>query len=295
MTARQITVLFTAYREAATIGRALEALLPQLAPWDAEILVICPDDETAQVAAKFLNVRVLRDPGRGKPAALNLGLAEAQGDLIIMTDGDVYVEVDAIGRLLEPFADPNVGAVSGRPVSTSSRQTMLGYWSRLLTDAGAHTERLMRDDAGDFLVCSGYLYAIRAGLIEHIPEDALAEDAVISHRIGEQGYRIRYAPGARVYVKYPTTYTDWLAQRIRSAGGYVQDYVARSPLHMRSFGYEIMAGTFRALGYARTLRELLWTLILMLARLHLWLLIFWRVRVRRTPLTQLWKRVETTK
>ena len=51
--------------------------------------------------------------------------------------------------------------------------------------------------------------AARRALILPIPEDALAEDAVISHRIAEQGYTIRYAPAAEVYVKYPTTYADW--------------------------------------------------------------------------------------
>ena len=44
-----------------------------------------------------------------------------------------------------------------------------------------------------------------------------------------------------------------------------------------------------------TLRELVWTLLLFAARLHLWLLVFWNVRVRRRPLKALWQRVETTK
>ncbi len=288
-----ISILITAHHEAATIGQALEALLPQSG--GAEILVVCPDDETAQAAGAYPGVTVLRDPGRGKPTALNLGLAHAAGQLVVMTDGDVLVGPGALSALLAPLADPAVGAVSGRPVSTSPRSTMLGYWSHLLTDAGAHAERLKRDAAGQFFVCSGYLYAIRAGLIDHVPEDALAEDAVVSHLIGQQGRRIRYAPEAQVLVKYPTTYRDWLKQRVRSAGGYAQPIIARSPLRMRSFWHEIVAGTGRALRYPRTLREFFWTLVLFAARLHLWLLIFWRVQVLRQPLSKLWQRVESTK
>ncbi|HLV43396.1 MAG TPA: glycosyltransferase [Aggregatilineales bacterium] len=293
MTAPRVTVLITAYREAATIGRALEALLPQAA--GAEVVVICPDDETAQAALAYPGVEVLHDPGAGKPAALNLGLARARGEIVAMTDGDVYVGEGALGALLAPFADPQTGAVSGRPVSTSPRDTMLGYWSHLLTDAGAHAERIKRDAAGQFFVASGYLYAVRAALVEHIPEDALAEDAVVSHIVGEQGFRVRYAPDARVYVKYPSTYRDWLKQKVRSAGGYAQPVIARSPLRMRSFRHEAVAGTTRALGYARSPREFAWTLALFAARVHLWLRIFWQVRVRRRPLLELWQRVETTK
>ena len=184
--------------------------------------------------------------------------------------------------LMAPFDDPQVGAVSARPISSSPRDSILGYWSHLLTDIGAHVERLKRQQSGRFFVCSGYLYAIRAGLIVEVPEDALAEDAVISHRIGEQGYRIAYASDAHVYVKYPDSYADWLKQRVRSAGGYVQPYVADSPLQMRSFRHEL-AASGRALTYPRNLREFFWTLLLYAARLHLWTLIAWRVRVQKRP------------
>lgn len=300
MSSNGVSVLLTAYREAATVGAALEALLSQVDTPEAraavnEIIVVCPDDETASVATSYPGVTVLRDPGKGKPAALNLGLKAASGQIIVLTDGDVVVDKRSLKALLAPFGDPQTGAVSGRPISISPRETMLGYWSHLLTEAGAHTERLERDEAGQFLVCSGYLYAIRAGLIDRIPEEALAEDAVVSHLIVQQGYRTRYAPEARVFVKYPTTYQDWLKQKVRSAGGYAQPIIARSPLRMRSFWYEAVNGTWRALQYARDQRELVWTLVLMAARLHLWLLIFWRIRVQRQPLATLWKRVETTK
>jgi biofilm PGA synthesis N-glycosyltransferase PgaC len=295
MTAPTLTLLITAYREAETIRRALEAILPQVEGLAAEVIAICPDEETAEAASLYPGVEVLRDAGRGKPAALNAGFERASGEIVVMTDGDVYIGPGALAALLNPLDDPQTGAVSGRPRSISPRNTILGYWSHLLTDAGAHAERLQRDAAGQFFVCSGYLYAVRAGLVAHIPEEALAEDAVVSHLIGEQGYRTRYAPEAEVFVRYPSTYRDWLAQKVRSAGGYAQPMIAGSPLRMRSFWHEALNGPLRALRYPRNLRELLWTLALFGARLHLWLLIFWRVRVRRLPLSALWQRVESTK
>lgn len=290
-----VTILITAANEAATIGRALEPLIQQSQGMDRQLLVICPDEATAAAARAYSGVQVIKDPGNGKPAALMLGLKAAGRGLVVMTDGDVYIGEGALAALLAPFDDPQTGAVSGRPISLEPRTTALGYWSHLLTDAGAHVERLQRERTGRFFVCSGYLYAIRRGLIQRIPEDALAEDAVISHKIGERGLRIRYAPEAVVYVRYPTTYADWLRQKVRSAGGYAQPWIARSPLKMRSFQHEALAGFSRALMYADNLRELGWTLLLFGARLHLWLLIFWQVRVRKVPLTELWQRVETTK
>ena len=292
-----LSVLITAFREAATIGQAIEAFLPQLPP-DGEILVVCPDPETTAVvddyATRYPAVRHVADPQRGKPAALNVGLNAAQGEIVVLSDGDVTVAEDALALLVVPFADPQVGAVSGHPLSLSPRDTMLGYWSHLLTE-GIHQIRLARDQAGQFLVCSGYLFACRRALIGRLPEDALAEDAVISHRVASQGYRVGYAPQAHVFVKYPTTYRDWLRQKVRSTGGYAQDYVRKAPVRMRSAWLEMLNGTRLALRYPRNPREFLWTLLLFAARLHMWLLVFIKVRLLHRPLAALWQRVETTK
>ncbi len=294
----QVSVIITAFREAESVGEAIEVFLGQL-PDEAELLVVSPDPETTAVAdefaARYPAVRHVADPQRGKPTAVNAGLRAAEGDIVVLSDGDVLVAEDALKPLLAPFDQSDVGAVSGHPVSTSPRDTLLGYWSHLLTEAGAHRVRLKRDREDRFLLCSGYLFAFRRELIDEVPEDALAEDAVISHRIAQQGYRIRYAPEARVFVKYPTTYSDWLRQKVRSAGGYAQDYVRTSPVRMRSAWHEALTGALPALRYARNVREFLWTLLLFAARLHLWLLVLINVRLLRRPLRKLWRRVETTK
>lgn len=293
-----VTVLITAFREAATVGGAIEAFLAQL-PDKAEIVVVSPDPETIAVideyATRYPAVRHVADPQRGKPTAFDAGLRAARGEIVVLSDGDVFVADDALEPLLAPFEDPDVGAVSGHPISLSPRDTVLGYWSHLLTEAGAHRARLRRDCAGKFLLCSGYLFAFRRKLIDEVPGDALAEDAVVSHLIAQQGYQIRYAPEAHVFVKYPTTYSDWLRQKVRSAGGYAQDYVRKSPVRMRSPWREALTGTLPALRYARNPREFFWTLLLFAARLHLWLLVLIKVRLLHRPLRKLWQRVETTK
>ena len=292
-----LSILIAALREPATVGRAIEAFLARL-PASAEILVICPDPETTAVvgdyAARYPAVRHVADPQQGKPTALNVGLEAAQGEITVLSDADVVAAEDALALLLAPFEDPRVGAVSGHPLSVSPRDTLLGYWSHLLTE-GIHRMRLARDRDGQFLACSGYLFAFRRALVEHVPEDALAEDAVISHLIAERGYRIRYAPQAHVFVKYPATYHDWLRQKVRTSGGHAQDYVRKSPLRTRSAWLEMLAGTRLALRYPRNPREFLWTLLLFAARLHMWLLAFVNVRLLRRPLQALWQRVETTK
>ncbi len=292
-----ISIVITTYREEQTILRAVRAFLGQDLTQEWELLVVCPDDETAAIIAPLVasnaRVRCLRDEGKGKPAALNVALQAACGDLVILSDGDVYVAPGAVCALVAAFDDPRVGIVSGRPVSISPRNTMLGYWSHLLVDA-AHRQRSSRAAQGAFFECSGYLYAFRRGLAGPIPEDSLAEDGLISHQVWQQGFRTAYAPAAEVYVKYPDSYRDWLIQKIRSVGGYAQGYLPSSR-GMRSFRAEATHGAWQALSFARSPKELLWTLMLFAARIHLWLRVTWDVRWRKKPFASLWRRVGSTK
>ena len=94
-----ISVIITTYKEPGTIARAIEAVAEQKLP-DSEIIVVAPDMETLKEASKlrvkYKNLRLVQDAGKGKPAALNLAVSKAKGDILVLTDGDVYA-----GKLLK--------------------------------------------------------------------------------------------------------------------------------------------------------------------------------------------------
>lgn len=292
-----ISIVITAYKEASTVGKAIEAITKQKTK-NYELIVSAPDDETLDVARSYAKknkkIKLLKDKGKGKPAALNLVFKKAKGEILILTDGDVYVSSNSISSILEKFKDKNVGIVSGRPVSLNDKKTMLGFWSHLLSDT-AHRLRKERTEQGNMIVCSGYLYAFRKNLIKSIPEEALSEDAVISHLISDKGYKTEYAESALVYIKYPLTFKDWIKQKKRSTGGYNQlAYMVKGKERMRSFTKE-SSGIFKVLSYPKTLKGFFYTLILILARIYLWLLIFVDINLRKKNLKKIWVRVESTK
>ena len=290
-----ISIIITAYKELNTIGRAVESFANQNIKEKYEIVVVAPDNDTINVAKKYKNVKIIRDNNKGKPAALNLAFSKCKkSNILILSDGDVYVSDNSIDELMNCFKDVNVGAVSSRPISLNSKDNKYGYWSHLLTDIGAHETRLSLVKKNRFIVCSGYLMAIR-NVIDLIPEDALSDDAVISNLIYGKGYKIAYAPEAKVFVKYPDNFKDWIKQKRRSAGGYLQiKKFAYRKDGMRSFTKEGM-GIFRAFRYPKTFREYLWTIELIFARLYLWLLIFVDLRIRNKKFNEVWTRVESTK
>ena len=154
----------------------------------------------------YKQVKYVEDPGKGKPIALNLAFKEAKGEILILTDGDVYVSKNSVNLLIEKFTN-KVGAVSGHPVSLENRNSFYGYVSHLLIDIGDKIRKKLIKKQ-EFIVCSGYLYAIKSNIIKEIPEDILSDDAYISRFIANRGYKIDYAEDAFVYVKYPNSLKD---------------------------------------------------------------------------------------
>lgn len=289
-----ISILITAYKEEKTIGKAIQAFKKQKLKQKYEIIVAAPDQPTLKQAKKH-RVKTLQDPCKGKPHALNLMLKKSKGNIVVLSDGDVYVSPNSLSKLISHFKNPKIGAVTARPVSLNDKNTFLGYASHLLTDQGAHLTRSLLVKQSKFIVCSGYYFAFKKNLIEKIPQDALSEDAVVSHFIWKKGYKIAYEPRARVYVKYPDNLEDWLKQKLRSAGGYnqIKNYV-KNPKRMRSFWQE-STHIWRALTYPKNTKEAWWTFRLIWLRLYLWIKIYWTINVKKKEFKKVWVRIESTK
>ncbi len=286
------SVIITTLKEPKTLPKAIQSVLRQNLKDDFEVLVVGPGRETENIARnfskKYTAVRYLKDKRQGKPAALNLAFKQAEGEILVLTDGDVLIGQNSLRHLLRPFKDLNVGAVSGRPVSVNSRETMFGYWSHFLT-AAAHQWRLK----DNYFPCSGYLYAFR-NIVRNIPEKTFAEDGIITSIIRGNNYQVVYAPEAEVYVKYPDNFRDWLKQKIRSTGGYVQKSET-NPKKTRTFRQEIKDGLILFFTYPKTVKEFFWTFLLYSARIYLWLMIFWNIKIKNKGFNDIWQRVESTK
>lgn len=290
-----ISIIVTAFKEEKTIGKCLESILSQNIKEKYEVIVACPDEETKNIALRYKGVKHFHDPGKGKSFALNLLFKKVKGDILIFTDGDVYLGENAIENILREFKDEKVGFVGGRVVSQNERNTMLGYWSHLLADIGAHRTRLKRSNRREFFECSGYLMAMRSKVIKEIPLD-VAEDSIMPYYFFKQGYKVKYAENACVYVKNPTEFQDWLKQRKRTAKAHTKlsVYEPNFP-KMKSFKNEIIEGFFPIWGYARTPKELFWTQVLCLARLYMWLSLKYEEKIKKKYYNDGWDRVQSTK
>ncbi len=207
-----VSIIVPCYNEQATIRLLLEAILRQTVPaCDLEVIIAdgLSTDRTRAEVASFqdahpdLSVRLVDNPRRIIPAALNCALDAAQGKYIIRLDAHSVPAEDYVQRCLESLAEVGAENVGGvweiRPQGN-------GMMERAIAVAAAHPFGV-----GD----AQYRYASQAGFVDTVPFGAFRrevfdrfgrfDESLLTNEDYEYNARLRQG-GGRV----------WLDPRIRS-------------------------------------------------------------------------------
>ncbi|MFD0597198.1 glycosyltransferase [Catellatospora coxensis] len=222
-----VSIIVPAYNEQDTIAATVRTLAASVYP-QLEIVVVddgSTDGTAAAVEALGMDsVRLVRVPNGGKALALNTGIALARHDLIVMVDADTIVEPDALARLVEPFADPTVGAVAGN-VKVGNRRRLLALFQHIEYVIGFNLDRRLYDALGCIPTIPGALGAFRRQALTDtggLSTDTLAEDTDLTMGILRAGWRVVYQQHARCHTEAPTTLRQLWQQRYRWSYGTMQ-------------------------------------------------------------------------
>jgi len=221
-----VSLLIPAYNEADVIDRKIDNSLALDYPADRLEIVVASDgskDETVQIAQQRADgdrIRVLAfAENRGKVPTLNASIPQLRGEIVIFSDAPAMLLPDSVRKLLENFADPQVGAASGLYKVVKADEVNIGtsedfYWkyetflkvqeSQLASTLGGH----------------GHLHAIRKELYPYPPPGTINDDYVIPVSVLSKGYRAVYEPSAIVYEEAHEM--TGFGRRIRIMAGNIQ-------------------------------------------------------------------------
>ncbi len=195
-----VTMVVAAWNEEAVIAEKIENALAQQYPPDRLDLIVVSDgstDRTDEIVEEYAQrtgrVKLLRTRGReGKSAALNLGTPAARGEIVVLTDANAILQPEAVARLVRPFADPRVGAVSGQLLYRQAEGLGEGegvYWR--YEQAVKRAESALHSLVG----ANGSIYAIRKELFRPVhPRDV--DDFRIPYQALLEGYAVVMEPEA---------------------------------------------------------------------------------------------------
>jgi biofilm PGA synthesis N-glycosyltransferase PgaC len=210
----------------------LEAKLQNLCTLDypadkLEILVVSDGstDKTQDILRPYAHDSrvqvVLNQLPQGKASGLNDAVELAQGEIVVFTDVRQKLEPAAVCRLMENFADPEVGCVSGElmlgdPRVGESGKGLSLYWriEKLV--------RVLEAASGSVVGATGALYAVRRELLTTVPQGTILDDVYLPMQVVRQGKRVVFDDRARAWDD-PNLGTDReFARKVRTLSGNYQ-------------------------------------------------------------------------
>jgi peptidoglycan-N-acetylglucosamine deacetylase len=228
--AEPVSVVMAAYNEEKVIAETLRTLLTTDYKGEIEVVVVDDGsrDQTAAEVERFarseLRLRLLQQENHGKARALQRGLAAARHGIVVFIDADTQCQRDTLPRLLEPFADARIGAVSGH-AKVGNLRTFIARCQALEYTCGFNLDRRAYNRWNCITVVPGAISAVRKDAIDEaggLSLQTLAEDTDLTLSLHRQRQRIVYVPGAIAWTEAPETVRTLARQRSRWAYGTLQ-------------------------------------------------------------------------
>lgn len=195
-----ICLVISAFNEEKVIRQKIENSLTLEYPREKKRILVASDgsiDRTVAIARDYddLGIEVFESKLRtGKSAVLNDVIAERTEDVIVFTDANSLFEIDALTKLCERFADPEVGCVVGRLCYLEEGRSTVGRSESAYWRYEGIMSRL-ESRIGSVLVANGSIFAARRSLIAELyPE--VANDFQIPMDVAAAGGRVVYEPAA---------------------------------------------------------------------------------------------------
>ncbi len=224
-----LTVLIAAYNEEEVMGPRLENVLSQEYLAEKLQVIVASDgstDRTDEIVRTYAERGVLlvrSEPRSGKIAALRSAEPHIRGEVVVFSDADSTFLPGALKYLARHFANPKVGAVTGREMRPPSKDQGKGRGEGLYNRIETQVKRL-EAKVGNQVLLHGGIFAMRRELLPYVP-DHLTHDAIVPARLTLDGYRVDYEPQAVSLEAYELdSRQDW-HRRIRTVMQAYQSYL----------------------------------------------------------------------
>jgi len=193
LTGKKISIIIPAYNEAKRIGNVLSKI-----PDFADEIIVVDDgskDNTAEVAKKYgANIIRLKE-NQGKGAAMNAGMKEATGDIIVFIDADGQHNPEEITKLLKPILQDEADFVIGsRLIKVQGKRPLIRKISNFLSTS------LIRLKLGINVkdTQSGFR-ALKREFLPEIESKRYEVETELLIKAVKKGARVKEVPAERIY------------------------------------------------------------------------------------------------
>jgi cellulose synthase/poly-beta-1,6-N-acetylglucosamine synthase-like glycosyltransferase len=252
-----VSLIIAAYDEEDVIAAKVANAVALDYPRELLEVIVASDgsaDATVERARRAGADLVLELPRGGKVAAQNAAAERASGELLAFSDANSLWTPDALRRLVERFADPEVGYVCGqvRFVDAEGGNLEGAYWRYEMA------VREMESALAGVTAGNGAIYAVRRDAYIPLPASG-SHDLSLPFALAKRGRRSVYAAGARAEEKMVPTMEGEFARKRRMMVGLWDIVVGEGMLRPRGYPplYAFELASHRLLRYLTPFLHLL--------------------------------------
>ncbi len=177
-------------------------------------------DGTDTLVSQHEGVKLLHDTARGgKSAAENRSLQHATGEIIVFSDANTELPVEALKKIVRHYIDPKIGAVSGeKRIAKKELDNASGAGEGIYWKYESFLKR-MDVELYSLVGAAGELFSFRKSLFTELETDTVLDDFVLSMRIAGAGYVVTYDPEAYAMETASASVKEELKRKIRICAG----------------------------------------------------------------------------
>jgi cellulose synthase/poly-beta-1,6-N-acetylglucosamine synthase-like glycosyltransferase len=233
----RVTIQLPMFNEVYVAERVIEAAARVDYPPDRLEIQVLDDSTDATSAIARAKCTLLRERGLDvtylhredrtgyKAGALEAGLKNAKGELILVLDADFVPGRGIVRDLVHFFTDRSIGMVQARWDHLNGSDSLLTRCQAILLNGHFVIEHAARNRSGRFFNFNGTAgmwrktAIVEAGGWQH---DTITEDLDLSYRAQLAGWRFIYAPQVSAPAELPCEMNSFKGQQFRWAKGSVQ-------------------------------------------------------------------------
>ena len=230
-----VAIIVPAFNEGRAIVETIEACCGVQYPVD-KLEIVCVNDGSSDdtwarmVAAASRSRRAFQcidlPENRGKRAALATGIRATGAEILVFVDSDSAPDPPAVGRIVQAFSDPRVGAVSGITYVRNAGDNLLTRIQAARYFISYALLKAAESVVGAVTCCSGCFAAYRRDAVLPVLEAwehqrflgaacTYGDDRSLTNQILRTGWRTRYHARAESWTKVPDEYATFFRQQLR--------------------------------------------------------------------------------
>ncbi len=228
-----ISIVIAAKNEQAHIAETIEHCFRSHYPPDLfEVLAVDDgsDDQTwpimKSLEQKYPKLRTFRfEKNMGKRHAMALGAEKGLGEVLVYVDSDSYIDPESLYRIVQPFADARVGAVSGHVLAAIENDNFISKMEAVRYYVSHRIMKAAESIFGAVTCCPGAFSAYRRSAVVKIVPTWLkqrflgtaatfGDDRSLTNYI-LRDYQVIYHAGALCITYVPRTLYQYFRQQLR--------------------------------------------------------------------------------